>query len=150
MVSEICVPQSLSQICAKFDKFLVHGQTHMEQMAKWPWQCTTTGLEYYTELETVKIRQSVTEIWIPQDWQPPARPDRDDNIPPARIAEGWNIFWFKYHQTLFLRIQLPICQNWSGKVLTLNRRQTITVPILTKIYDAICHHCATKVLVKYL
>ena len=31
-VSEICIQQSLDPICAKFDKFLVHGQTHMGQM----------------------------------------------------------------------------------------------------------------------
>ena len=39
-----------------------------------------------TRMET--IRQAVTEIWVPQVWQPPARPDRDDNAPPAWRAEG--------------------------------------------------------------
>ena len=29
-----------------------------------------------------KIGQGVTEIWVPKVWQPPARPDRDDNTPP--------------------------------------------------------------------
>ena len=48
----------------------------------------TTGLDNSTELRTEKIRQAVTEIWVPQIWQPPARPDRDDNTPPARRAEG--------------------------------------------------------------
>ena len=88
MVSEICVPQSLDPIFAKFDEFLAHGQVHMGQMGNWPWQCTTTGLDNSTELRTVKIHQAVTEIWVPQVWQPPARPDRDDNTPPARRAEG--------------------------------------------------------------
>ena len=46
-------------ICAKFDKFLVHGQAHMGQMGKWPWQCTTTGLDNSTE-NSKKIRQAVT------------------------------------------------------------------------------------------
>ena len=81
---------------AWFDKFLADGQTHMGQMGKWAWQCTTTGLDNSIELRTEKIHQAVTEIWVPQVWQPPARPpvcpparpDRDDNTPPARRAEG--------------------------------------------------------------
>ena len=72
-VSEICVPQSLDPICAKFDKFLAHGQAHMGQMGKWPWRCTTTGLDNSTELWMEKIHQVVTEIWVPQVWQTPAR-----------------------------------------------------------------------------
>ena len=80
-VSEICVPQSLDPICGKFDKFLAHGQAHMGQMGKWPWQCTTTGLDNSSELRMEKIRQAVTEIWVPQVWQPPARP-------PARPPEA--------------------------------------------------------------
>ena len=70
MVSEICVPQSLDPICAKFDKFLAHGQAHIGQMGKWPWQCTTTGLDNSTELQMVKIHPAITEIWVPQVWQP--------------------------------------------------------------------------------
>ena len=73
-VSEICVPQSLDPICTKFDKFLGHGQAHLGQMGKWPWRCTTTGLDNSTELRMEKIHQAVTEIWVPQVWQPPARP----------------------------------------------------------------------------
>ena len=73
-VSEICDPQSLDPICGKFDKFLAHGQAHMGPMGKWPWQCTTTGLDNSTEHRMEKIRQAVTEIWVPQVWQPPARP----------------------------------------------------------------------------
>ena len=74
VVSEICDPQSLDPICGKFDKFLAHGQTHTVQMGKWPWQCTTRGLNNNTKLWMEKIRQAVTEIWVPQVWQPPARP----------------------------------------------------------------------------
>ena len=59
---------------AWFDKFLAHGQAHMGQMGKWPWRCTTTGLDNSTELRMEKIHQAVTEIWVPQIWQPPARP----------------------------------------------------------------------------
>ena len=39
-------------------------------------QCTTTGLDNSTGLRTEKIRQAVTEIWVPQVWpvaRPPAR-----------------------------------------------------------------------------
>ena len=99
-VSEICDPQNLDPICGKFDKFLAHGQAHIGQMGKWPWQCTTRGLDNSTKLRIEKIRQSVTEIWVPQVWQPPARPpadpDRDDNTPPALRAdpsspEGWGV-----------------------------------------------------------
>ena len=80
-VSEICDPQSLDLICGKFDKFLAHGQAHMGQMGKWPWQCTTRGLDNSTELRMEKIHQEVTEIWVPQVWQPPAQPP---TRPPAR------------------------------------------------------------------
>ena len=65
-VSEICVPQSLDPICAKFDKFLAHGQAHMGQMGKWTWQCTTTGLDNSIELRMVQIHPAVSEIWVPQ------------------------------------------------------------------------------------
>ena len=58
----------------KFDKFLAHGQARMGQMGIWPWQCTPTGLDNSTELRMEKIHQAVTEIWVPQVWQPPARP----------------------------------------------------------------------------
>ena len=68
---------------ASFDKFLAHGQAHMGQMGKWPWQCTTTGLDNSTELRMEKIHQEVTEIWVPQVWQPPARPPTH---PPARTV----------------------------------------------------------------
>ena len=42
-----------------------------------------------TELRTEKIHQAVTEIWVPQVWQPPARPPAPwRQYPPARRAEG--------------------------------------------------------------
>ena len=69
-VSEICDPQNLDPICGKFDKFLAHGQAHMGQMGKWPWPCTTRGLDNSTELWMEKIRQAVTEIWVPQNLDP--------------------------------------------------------------------------------
>ena len=70
--------------------FLVHGQAHMGQMGKGPCQCTPTGLDNSTELRTEKIRQVVTEIWVPQVWQPPARPS---GLWPYRASpEGW---WVK-------------------------------------------------------
>ena len=79
---------------AWFDKFLAHGQAHMGQMGKLPWQCTTTGLDNSIELRMEKIRQAVTEIWVPQVWQPPARPAARKPAhpparPPARPPEPW-------------------------------------------------------------
>ena len=52
----------------------VPNLTSFWSMGKWPRQCTTTGLDNSTELRTYKIRQAVTEIWVLQVWQPPARP----------------------------------------------------------------------------
>ena len=89
-VSEICDPLSLDPICGKFDKFLAHGQAHMGQMGKWPWQCTTRGLDNSTELRMEKIRQAVTEIWVPQVWQPPARPPGPWRQYPSS-PEGWGV-----------------------------------------------------------
>ena len=63
-------------------------------MGKWPWQCTTTGLDNSTELRMEKIRRlqryglrkfgslrqagrparTVTTIPSPEGWGPPARP----------------------------------------------------------------------------
>ena len=78
--------QSLDPICGKFDKFLAHGQAHMGQMGKWTWQCTTTGLDNSIELRMEKIHLAITEIWVPQVWQPPARPHARQ---PARPTEPW-------------------------------------------------------------
>ena len=89
-VSEICDPQSLDPICGKFDKFLVHGQAHMGQMGEWPWQCTTRGLDNSTELHMEKIRQAVTEICVPQVWQPPAHPPGPWRQYPSS-PEGWGV-----------------------------------------------------------
>ena len=55
-------------------QFVAHGKAHIGQMGKWPWQCTTRGLDNSTKLRMEKIRQAVTKIWVPQVWQPPARP----------------------------------------------------------------------------
>ena len=71
-----------------FDKFLAHGQAHIGQMAKWPWQCTTTGLDNSTEFRTEKIRQAVTDIWLLQIvWQPPAQQRWQYPSSP----EGWGV-----------------------------------------------------------
>ena len=51
-------------------------------MGIWPWQCTPTDLDNSTELRMEKICQAVTEIWVPQVWQPPAQP-------PARPPGPW-------------------------------------------------------------
>ena len=55
---------SKSGPCAAwFDKFLANGQAHMGQMGKWPWQCTTTGLDNSTELSSTEGR-GVKMVWI--------------------------------------------------------------------------------------
>ena len=54
------------------------------------WQCTTTGLDYSTELRIEKIRQAVTEIWVPQFWQLPARPPGPWRQYPSS-PEGWGV-----------------------------------------------------------
>ena len=72
---------------AWFDKFLAHGQAHIGQMGKWPWQCTTRGLDNSTELQMEKIPQAVIEIRVPQVWQPPAR--TVTTIPSS--PEGWGV-----------------------------------------------------------
>ena len=89
-MSEICLPRSLDPICGKFDKFLAHGQAHMGQMGIWPWQCTPAGLDNSTELRMEKIRRAFTEIWVPQVWQPPARPPGPWRQYPSS-PEGWGV-----------------------------------------------------------
>ena len=98
----------------------------MGQMGKWPWQCTTTGLDNSTELRMEKIRPAVTEIWVPQVWQPPAhqpaRPNRDDNTPPARGVKriiwvrpwGWDclVSWF-CHQLIPKSGNKTVTPSWS-------------------------------------
>ena len=67
------VSQSLDPICGKFEKFFGPWAIPYGQMGKQPWQCTTTGIDNSTELQMEKILQAVTEIWVQQIWQPPAR-----------------------------------------------------------------------------
>ena len=54
------------KIWTQFDKFWGPGQAHMGQMGKWPWKCTTTGLDNSTDFRMEKIRQAITEIRVPQ------------------------------------------------------------------------------------
>ena len=108
-VSEICIPQSLDPICTKFDKFLGHGQAHLGQMGKWPWRCTTTGLDNSTELRMEKIHQAVTEIWVPQVWQPPARPPGPWRQYPSS-PEGWGVK--RWYDTAYSFNTLRLTQNW--------------------------------------
>ena len=70
-----------------FTSFWPIGKPIWRQMGKWPWQCTTTGLDNSTELRMEIICQRVTVIWVPQVWQPPARPSaHPPACPPARTV----------------------------------------------------------------
>ena len=119
-VSEICLPQSLDPICAKFDKFLAHGQAHMGQMGKWPWQCTTTGLDNSTELRMEKIHQEVTEIWVPQVWQPPARPPARPPGPWRQYPsspEGWGVKTIDGSIDIIKVYVMKACQTYKPTII---------------------------------
>ena len=128
---------------AWFDKFLAHGQAHMGQMGKWPWQCTTRGLDNSTEPRMEKIRQAVTEIWVPQVWQPsaqpPPRPPRPWRQYPSS-SEGWGVkmtslsfqcwicvagkFW--QHSIFHKRLKVIKMINWLKAKDTNSTRTTRT------------------------
>ena len=76
-------------LCKVWTQF-VANLTSFCPMGKWPWQCTTTGLDNSTELQMEKIHQAVTEIWVPQVWQPPARPPGPWRQYPSS-PEGWGV-----------------------------------------------------------
>ena len=52
--------------------------------------CTITGLDNSTELQMEKVCQAVTEIWVPQVWQPPACPPGPWQQNPSSL-EGWGV-----------------------------------------------------------
>ena len=54
------------------------------------WQCTTTGLDNSTKLWMEKIHQAVTEICVPQVWQPPAHPPELWRQYPSS-PKGWGV-----------------------------------------------------------
>ena len=95
-------------------------------MGKWAWQYTTTGLDNSIELRTEKIYQAVTEIWVPQVWQPTARPDRDDNTPPARVKTAllWSIYIIeiRYRSLKTIHRSGVAVLHCPGCVWTLNPR----------------------------
>ena len=69
-----------------------YGPAHMGQMGKWPWHCTTSGLDNSIELQMERICPAVSEICGPQSLAAAcmlAHPDQYDNTPPARWAEVW-------------------------------------------------------------
>ena len=75
VVSEICDPQNLDPICGKFDKFLAHGQAHIGQMGKWPWQCTTRGLAIPQNFEWRKSVKRLQRYGFRKSGsRPPGRP----------------------------------------------------------------------------
>ena len=118
MFSEICVLQSLDPICGKFDKFLAHGQAHMGQMGKWPWQCTPTGLDNSTELRTERIHEVVTEIWGSQVWQllawPPTRTVTTIPLQPGKSGGRYRVDTISSKDGQ-CQTRIPLFQlHWSG------------------------------------
>ena len=110
---------------AWFDKFLAHGQAHIGHMGKWPWQCTTRGLDNSTKLRMEKIRQAVTDIWVPQVWQPPARPPGPWRQYPSS-PDGWGVKWVSdWDRSLSggnkppnaIVKKNPFCENWFTEKL---------------------------------
>ena len=71
--------------------YLVHAQTHLGQVGKWPWRCTTTGLDNSMESQTKIICPVILEICVPQcleftgpRWTPRTK---------ASDAELWCFLW---------------------------------------------------------
>ena len=113
--------KNLDPIWAKFDKFLAHGQPHMGQIVKWPWRCTTRGLENSIELWTEKIRPAVTEIWVQQIWQPPGWPPARSLTPPDCDNNTMLLLWafITRSQNFCLTFPYPkISPNFSHNSLT--------------------------------
>ena len=83
-VSEICVSQSLDLICAKFNKFLVHGQAHKRQMGEWPWHCTTTIPHNFEWRKSIKWLQRYG--FHKSGSRQAVRPNHDNNtLQPGRL-----------------------------------------------------------------
>ena len=102
-----------------------HGQAHIGHMGKWPWQCTTRGLDNSTKLRMEKIRQAVTDIWVPQVWQPPARPPGPWRQYPSS-PDGWGVKWVSdWDRSLSggnkppnaIVKKNPFCENWFTEKL---------------------------------
>ena len=107
-VSEIGVLLVWTQL----DKFLAHGQAYKGQMGKWPWQCTTTnatGPDNSTELRMEKIGQAITDIWVPQVWQPTPRPPGPWRQYPSS-PEGWGV---KSNHYKILYITQQDLESWN-------------------------------------
>ena len=129
----------------QFDKFLAFGQAHM---GKWPWQCTTTGLDNSTELRTVKIHQAVTEIWVSQVWQPPG-PWRQYPSSP----EGWGVKNPHYiHILFFVWRRHDNISPYTGSSLNANHKQTTSwagCQLLTGTPESQKHWFATHCCVQH-
>ena len=66
-----------------------------------------------------RLRIINRDIWFPQIWQPPTRPDCDDNTPTARRAEGWKNSYLlltkclmQVHVPLVLWDPIPSMSGW--------------------------------------
>ena len=92
-------------------------------MGKWPWQCTTRGLDNSTELQIEKICQAVTEIWVPQVWQPPAQPPglwRQY----SSSQEGWGVKTWSSSPDRRARVRTRSCHGpdcWGPEVCLISK-----------------------------
>ena len=80
---DLCFAKSCP-ICAKFYKFLVHGQAHMGQMTMT--MHNSKPRQFHRTLNGENPSSNYRDIF--QVWQPPTCTDRYENTPPARRAEG--------------------------------------------------------------
>ena len=71
--------------CLIWQAFLGHGQAHMGQMTMTVHNYRSTSTYNFTELGMEKICQAVTEIWVLQVWQAPARPVTTIHLQPRRL-----------------------------------------------------------------
>ena len=129
-----------TQLVANLTIFFAQRQAHMRKMGKWPWQCTTTGLDNSTELRTEQIRRAVTEIWVPQVCQPPVLPTAR---PPA-----WTVMTIPL-QPGRLRGKNTPCYRYRNPIINLRQsddrvRFIMGIPILLhpQVFHAACAEIA--------
>ena len=100
---------------------------------KWPWCCTTTGLDNSIELRMVQIHPAVSEIWVPQSlaqvlpdltsFWPIGKPIRGkwaNDYDSAQLqvqTSPWNFKWGqsiqRFQRYAFRKVWPNLCQIWQ-------------------------------------